>query len=287
MFSSRFSTAAIVSCVFLLLATSLPTTLGWSPRLIVSSKSRIRNSNNDGQRNNSFHPATLDDSQDDDHYDQRRASSWTLDSTMTTTTTTRRNVFGTVLPLTLGVTVATATATATGFFPVAAANAADSSKPQEFTNIGTQAPPPTPEDNPFVTLPSGVKIKDFKLGTGDAVVSSTSKRVNLQCSGRLLNLNGVVFYNTKTNNPDGFGPVPLVIDLGQGQALPGFEQGLIGMKKGGIRRMIVPQDLAYNKFPTLQPQPLTANDQRALDSVVKNSRRDGTILFDVQVERFK
>ena len=28
-------------------------------------------------------------------------------------------------------------------------------------------------------------------------------------------------------------------------------------------------------------------DQRALDSVAKNSRRDGAILFDVQLERFK
>ncbi len=59
------------------------------------------------------------------------------------------------------------------------------------------------------------------------------------------------------------------------------------MKKGSIRRLIVPAELAYSKFPDLEPKPMNANDQRALDSVVKNSRRDATIMFDVQVERFK
>lgn len=158
-------------------------------------------------------------------------------------------------------------------------------KPQEFVNVGTQAPPPS-GDSPFVTLENGVKIKDFRLGSGDELVKKDS-RVSIQCSARLLNLNGVVFYNTKNNNPDGFGAIPLSIDLGKGQAVPGLEAGLIGMKKGQIRRIIVPQELAYNNFPDLEPKPMNSNDQRALDSVVKNSRRDGAILFDVQVERFK
>jgi FKBP-type peptidyl-prolyl cis-trans isomerase len=164
--------------------------------------------------------------------------------------------------------------------------AADSpEQPAEFRNVGTQAPPPD-GDMPFITLDNGVKVKDFRVGTGDAVVGPSS-RVDIQCSGRLLNLNGVIFYNTKNNNPDGFGAIPLSLELGKGQAVPGLESGLLGMKKGGIRRIIVPQELAYNKFPDLEPRPMTINDQRALDSVVKNPRRDGAILFDVQLERFK
>lgn len=165
------------------------------------------------------------------------------------------------------------------------AKAIDQNKPQEFTNVGTQAPAPLGE-NDFTILENGVKIKDFNVGTGDIVVNGSSK-VMLQCSGRLLNLNGVVFYNTKNNNPDGFGAIPLSITLGTGEAIPGFESGIIGMKKGGIRRIIVPADLAYSKFPNLEPQPTNDNDRRALDSVVKNPRRDATILFDIKVERFK
>jgi hypothetical protein len=158
-------------------------------------------------------------------------------------------------------------------------------KPSEFVNVGIQAPPPE-GTSAFVTLANGVKIKDIQVGKGDTVVTPTS-RVEIQCSGRLLNLNGVSFYNTKNNNPDGFGALPLVIELGKGQAVPGLEAGLVGMKKSGIRRIIVPQDLAYNKFPDLEPKPLNPIDQRALDSVVKNPRRDGAILFDVQLERVK
>merc|ERR1740115_679413 len=60
------------------------------------------------------------------------------------------------------------------------------------------------------------------------------------------------------------------------------------MKKNGIRRIVVPAgDLSYEKYPTLEPKPMTAADQRALDSLVKNKSRDSTVMFDVKVERFK
>ena len=159
-------------------------------------------------------------------------------------------------------------------------------QPAEFQNIGTQSPLPGADETQFTTLPNGVKTKDFSVGTGSDVVGAGS-RVSVQCSGRLLNLNGVVFYNTKNNNPDGFGAVPLSVTLGKGEALPGLEAGIVGMRKNGIRRIIIPADLAYSKYPDLEPKPMSDTDQRALDSVVKNPRRDATILFDVRLERFK
>lgn len=165
------------------------------------------------------------------------------------------------------------------------ANAASEQKPKEFIDVGTQAPAPEGEP-PFIELSNGVKIKEFRRGSGEEVITSSSS-VQIQCSGKLLNLNGVSFYNTKNNNPDGFGAIPLSIQLGKGQALPGLESGIVGMRKGGIRRIIIPAELAYSKYPDLEPQPTSVNDQRALDSVVKNPRRDATILFDVSVERFK
>jgi FKBP-type peptidyl-prolyl cis-trans isomerase len=136
-----------------------------------------------------------------------------------------------------------------------------------------------------VELTNGVKVKDVRPGNGQTVTADS--QVMIQASGRLLNLNGVIFYNTKNNNPDGFGAIPLSINLGKGEVLPGLESGIVGMKKGGIRRIIIPADLAYSKFPNLEPKPMNSNDQRALDSVIKNPRRDATILFDVSVERIK
>jgi FKBP-type peptidyl-prolyl cis-trans isomerase len=159
-------------------------------------------------------------------------------------------------------------------------------QPSEFQSIGTQAPLPLGEGAPFTTLPNGVKYKDFQVGAGSETVGPTS-RVSVQCNGRLLNLNGIVFYNTKNNNPDGFGAVPLSFSMGKGEALPGLEAGLLGMRKNGIRRIIVPAELAYSNYPNLEPKPMTDLEQRALDSVVKNPRRDATILFDVRMERFK
>ena len=69
--------------------------------------------------------------------------------------------------------------------------AADASKPSEFQNVGTQAPAPEGE-TPFRTLDSGVKVKDFRPGSGD-VVAQKGTKVSLQLTGRLLNLNGVIF----------------------------------------------------------------------------------------------
>lgn len=33
--------------------------------------------------------------------------------------------------------------------------------------------------------------------------------------------------------------------VGVGQIIPGWDQGLVGMKTGGIRRLVIPSDLAY------------------------------------------
>lgn len=38
---------------------------------------------------------------------------------------------------------------------------------------------------------------------------------------------------------------PLSVKLGAGQVIPGFDQGLTGMKKGGKRRVTIPYQLAY------------------------------------------
>ena len=166
--------------------------------------------------------------------------------------------------------------------PTLAANAVDA----QFKEVGQQERPPEGE-TPFSTLSNGVQIKDFRQGSGAETVQNGS-RVELTMKGRLLNLNGVIFYDTKSNDPNGFGEgTPLLFTVGDKSVLPGLESGLVGMKKGGIRRIIVPAEVGYGAFPGLEPQPLTDVERRALDSVVKNPRRDQTVMFDVKVERLK
>lgn len=163
----------------------------------------------------------------------------------------------------------------------------EGNKPKEFTDVGTQAPAPDGE-TPFRTLNSGVKVKDFRPGSGD-VIAQKGTKVSLQLTGRLLNLNGVIFYDSKKNDDTGFGEgLPLTFVIGEGTAIPGLEEGVIGMKKGGIRRIIVPEALGYDTAKDLlEPVPFTADTQRALDSVIRNKRRDASLLFDVKLERLK
>ena len=172
-------------------------------------------------------------------------------------------------------------------FVIAIRPKSSGAEPGEFKSIDTQTPLPRgkEEEAPFQTMPDGVKIKEFKVGSGGEVMSGSI--VSVQLVGRLLNLNGVPFYDTKENDPDGFGAEPLTFKVGAGEALPGLEIGIIGMKRGGIRRIIVPSELGYSKFPGMEPRPTNELDLRALESVINNPRRDASLLFDVKLERLK
>lgn len=163
-----------------------------------------------------------------------------------------------------------------------------------FESVGAQTPALDPNTVPFTTLTSGVKVKDLAAGGGGDAARAGSK-VYAQVTGRLLNLNGVKFYSTRDEaggaaRDELMGPEPVILSLGDGTTVPGLEEGIIGMRKGGIRRIVVPPDLGYG--PTgadsaLRPSPTSAVERNALDSVAKNARRDATLLFDVKVERVK
>ena len=186
------------------------------------------------------------------------------------------------------VAAAVAAASAAGQASPVLAVGDEGNKPKEFTDVGTQAPAPDGE-TPFRTLDSGVKVKDFRPGSGDAIAQKGTK-VSLQLTGRLLNLNGVIFYDSKKNDDTGFGEgLPLTFVIGEGTAIPGLEEGVLGMRKGGIRRIIVPEALGYDTTTDKlsEPVPFTADTQRALDSVIRNKRRDASLLFDVKLERLK
>jgi peptidylprolyl isomerase len=44
---------------------------------------------------------------------------------------------------------------------------------------------------------------------------------------------------------------PFSFELGGGDVIPGWDEGLVGMKEGGRRLLVIPGDLAYG--PTGQP----------------------------------
>lgn len=95
-----------------------------------------------------------------------------------------------------------------------------------------------------VTYPDGLKVIDLKVGTG--AVAQTGAEVTVQYTGWLAD--GVMFDSSRSRGQ------PFVFTIGQGQVIPGWEEGVPGMKAGGQRKLIIPADLAYGSQGQTDPQ---------------------------------
>jgi FKBP-type peptidyl-prolyl cis-trans isomerase len=91
---------------------------------------------------------------------------------------------------------------------------------------------------PGGTPPKKLVIKNLIVGTGPAV-TSPSQTVTLAYVGALY-ANGKVFDSSFKDVPSTH-----VISQPASGFVPGFEQGLLGMKVGGRRELIIPASLAY------------------------------------------
>ncbi len=80
-----------------------------------------------------------------------------------------------------------------------------------------------------------IKIEDTVVGTGAEATDRKSLTVNY--TGWLAD-SGIQFDTTA-------GKQPFTFILGTGQVIPGWDQGLRGMKVGGKRTLIIPPGLAY------------------------------------------
>ena len=155
-----------------------------------------------------------------------------------------------------------------------------------FDSVSTQTPQTSASDAQFKELPSGLKYKDVTQGTGASVAAGDE--VAVQFTGRLLNLNGKKFMSTKDKAAEQGGlPEPYTFVVGSGAAIPGLEQLVVGMSKGGVRRGVIPPSLGYDSDMKLGPTPDNVQDLQALSSVVKNPNRDASLLMDVKLERLK
>ena len=78
-------------------------------------------------------------------------------------------------------------------------------------------------------------IDDVKIGTGNEVKNGDTVVVNY--AGTLQN--GTEFDNSKKRGE------PLTFKVGEGRVIQGWEQGLIGMKVGGQRILVIPPEMGY------------------------------------------
>jgi FKBP-type peptidyl-prolyl cis-trans isomerase len=90
-----------------------------------------------------------------------------------------------------------------------------------------------------------LKIEDLKVGTGAEAVAG--KQVTVHYVGTLTD--GSKFDSSRDRGK-GFS-----FSLGAGQVIQGWDQGVAGMKIGGVRRLTIPSDLGYGDrgFPPVIP----------------------------------
>jgi peptidylprolyl isomerase len=86
-----------------------------------------------------------------------------------------------------------------------------------------------------IRSPSGLELLDFSAGEGPVV--APGKRVAIEYRAWLTD--GTLFDRTTPERG------PVTFQVGRGQVIPALEEGVLGMRVGGGRRLIVPSDLAY------------------------------------------
>jgi peptidylprolyl isomerase len=101
---------------------------------------------------------------------------------------------------------------------------------------GLSARPALPS---FVTTPSGLQYVDMRVGKGKSPVAGQTCSVLYRGWLYQNNKRGKLFDSAQ--NPG----KPFRFEVGQGQVIAGWDEGIQTMKPGGKRVLIVPPDLGY------------------------------------------
>jgi peptidylprolyl isomerase len=108
---------------------------------------------------------------------------------------------------------------------------------------------------PIVTVPSGnpptgLESADLIVGTGREAAAGDQVTVQYVLATYSA---GKVIQSSWTSQPFTF-------TLGQGQVIPGWDQGVPGMHEGGRRELIIPPSLGYGANPPQGAAGIAAND---------------------------
>ncbi len=98
---------------------------------------------------------------------------------------------------------------------------------------------------------NGISIQDTTVGSG--VVAEVGDVVVANYTGRLTD--GTVFDSSE-------GKQPISFTLGAGQVIQGWDQGLVGMKEGGKRKLTISPAFAYG---SRQVGPIPPNSTLVFD----------------------
>ncbi|NJL10295.1 MAG: FKBP-type peptidyl-prolyl cis-trans isomerase [Calothrix sp. SM1_7_51] len=93
----------------------------------------------------------------------------------------------------------------------------------------------TMSDDKTITTPSGLKYKEIKEGDGET--PQKGQKVKVHYTGTLEN--GNKFDSSRDRGQ------PFEFNIGVGQVIKGWDEGVGSMKVGGRRELIIPAELGY------------------------------------------
>ena len=113
----------------------------------------------------------------------------------------------------------------------------------------------TPTENEVVTMDSGLEYIDVKVGEG--AEAQAGQMVSVHYTGWLVH--GKKFDSSVDRGQ------PFEFSLGAGHVIKGWDEGVAGMKIGGVRKLIIPADMGYGSEGAGQIPP------------------DSTLIFEVEL----
>jgi peptidylprolyl isomerase len=124
--------------------------------------------------------------------------------------------------------------------------------PPAGASAAAEEEPASSGEKPKVAVPDGpppkqLQIRDIEKGSGKTAKAGDA--VTMDYVG--------VSYSTKKEFDSSFSTgQPFDFTLGQGAVIAGWDEGIVGMKVGGRRELIIPPDKAYGaqgQPPTIKP----------------------------------
>ena len=113
----------------------------------------------------------------------------------------------------------------------------------------------------MTTTPTGLKYQDVKVGSG--ATAKAGINVTVHYTGWLQNPDGSAGKKFDSSRDSG---QPFKFDLGGGNVIKGWDEGVQGMRVGGQRRLVIPAALGYG--------------QRGAGGVIPPG---ATLIFDVEL----
>jgi FKBP-type peptidyl-prolyl cis-trans isomerase len=115
----------------------------------------------------------------------------------------------------------------------------------------------------WVTYPDGLQLKELTVGTGDT--AKAGENATVQYTGWLTSC-------TSFDSSRKPGRTPFTFQIGALQVIPGWDEGVPGMKIGGKRVLRIPAALAYG-----------ANGQTDQTTGATIIPPNATLIFDIEL----